>query len=49
MEYALWRSGAPSELLARGESVIVVMNYTTMQKVRVPDELRRKIGELEGW
>jgi len=47
MEYALWRSGAPSDLCARGESVIVTMNYSTMQKVRVPDELRRAIGELE--
>jgi acyl-CoA thioester hydrolase len=49
MDYALWHSGAPSDLLARGESVIVTMNYSTMQKVRVPDELRRAIGELEGW
>ena len=49
MEYAVWRSGAPSELYARGDSVIVIMNYTKMQKVRVPDALRRAIGELEGW
>jgi acyl-CoA thioester hydrolase len=49
MDYALWRSGAPSELYARGESVIVTMNYSTMTKVRVPDEIRRAIAELEGW
>jgi acyl-CoA thioesterase FadM len=36
-------------LCARGESVIVTMNYATMQKTRVPDELRRAIAELEGW
>jgi acyl-CoA thioester hydrolase len=49
MDYALWRSDAPAELCARGESVIVTLDYTKMQKVRVPDALRRAIGELEGW
>jgi acyl-CoA thioester hydrolase len=49
MEYALWHSQAPAKPCARGESVIVTMNYTTMQKTRVPDDLRRAIGELEGW
>ncbi len=49
MEYALWHAGAPAEICARGDSVIVVMNYNAMQKVRVPDELRRAIADLEGW
>jgi acyl-CoA thioester hydrolase len=49
MEYVLWRSDARSEPCARGESVIVLVDYRTMQKVRVPDEMRRAIGELEGW
>jgi acyl-CoA thioester hydrolase len=49
MDYVLWPSGAPSEPCAKGESVVVTMDYRTMQKVRVPDELRRAIGALEGW
>lgn len=47
MEYALWPSGAPSDLLARGESVIVLMDYTKMQKVRIDDPLRRAIDAIE--
>jgi acyl-CoA thioesterase FadM len=49
MDYALWRTDAPDELCARGDSIIVTLDYTKMQKVRVPDALRRAIGELEGW
>jgi acyl-CoA thioester hydrolase len=49
MEYALWKSGDPSKLYARGESVIVVMDYEARHKVPVTDALRRAIGEVEGW
>jgi len=40
MEYAVWLEGAPDVIHARGSSVLVLMDYTTMQKVRVPDALR---------
>jgi acyl-CoA thioesterase FadM len=49
MEYALWKSGDPSKLYARGESVIVVMDYEAGHKVPVTDALRRAIAEVEGW
>lgn len=49
MEYALSRTDAPDELCARGSSVIVLVRYATMEKVRVPDEARAKIGAMEGW
>jgi acyl-CoA thioester hydrolase len=38
---------APADLCARGESVIVLMDYATMQKVRVTDDLRRAIANVE--
>ena len=47
MEYALWRRDAPADLCARGESVIVLMDYTTMQKIRVTDDLRRAIASVQ--
>jgi acyl-CoA thioester hydrolase len=47
MEYALWASGASGDLFARGESVIVLMDYTTMRKVPVGDQLRRAIDAVE--
>jgi acyl-CoA thioester hydrolase len=49
MDYALWRSDEPSDLCARGQSVIVLVDYSTMRKVRVTDELRRAIHDLERW
>jgi acyl-CoA thioester hydrolase len=47
MEYAVWPSGEPSNLCARGDSVIVVLDYRTMTKIRVPDALRQAIAALE--
>ena len=47
MEYALWHSGDPAKLSARGESVIVLMDYEAGHKVPVTDALRRAIDEVE--
>jgi acyl-CoA thioester hydrolase len=47
MHYALWERDKPAEWCAHGESVIVMMDYSARQKVRVPDDLRRAIGDVE--
>jgi acyl-CoA thioester hydrolase len=36
------------QLLSEGKSVLVTLAMDTMQPVRVPDELRRRIEKLEG-
>lgn len=48
MDYLLWQADAPDRPSARGTSVIVAMDYTTKEKVRVPDDIRRAIDALEG-
>jgi acyl-CoA thioester hydrolase len=47
MEYALTRATAPDEPCARGTSVVVLVRYATMEKVRVPDAVRAAINALE--
>lgn len=47
MEYAVARQEAPDELLARGVGIVVLVNYRTGEKVRIPDELRAKIDAIE--
>ena len=47
MEYGVERADAPDEPCARGTSVIVVVRYATLEKVRVPDEARAAIAALE--
>jgi acyl-CoA thioester hydrolase len=47
MEYAVARTDAPAELCARGTSVVVLVRYATLEKVRVPDEMRAAIAALE--
>ena len=47
MEYAVARTDALDELCARGTSVIVLVRYATLEKVRVPDEVRAAIVALE--
>ena len=41
-------SKTTGEMVTEGEAVIVCIDYRTNQKVPVPDELRRRIEELEG-
>jgi acyl-CoA thioester hydrolase len=47
MEYAVERTDAPEDLCAKGTSVVVLVRYTTLQKVRVPDEMRAAIDAME--
>jgi acyl-CoA thioester hydrolase len=47
MEYAVCRTDAPAEVCARGTSVAVLVRYATLEKVRVPDEMRAAITALE--
>jgi acyl-CoA thioester hydrolase len=48
IEYGLWRAGAEEELHARGTSVVVLIDYGTGAKVRVPDDVRQAIATLGG-
>jgi acyl-CoA thioester hydrolase len=47
LEHAVWPSGAPERLLARGNSVVVLLNYATGEKVRIPDAFRAAIATLQ--
>jgi acyl-CoA thioester hydrolase len=47
MEYAIGAGDAPDVALARGTAVLVMYDYASMQKVRVPDDLRKRIDALE--
>lgn len=47
LEHAVWRQGAPERVLARGTSVVVLLNYSTGEKVRVPDSIRGAITALQ--
>lgn len=46
MEYAVTRDEG-EEVCARGTSVVVLVRYATLEKVRVPDDLRAAIAALE--
>lgn len=48
MEYAVALAAAPDAPVATGDSVVVVVDYRTGEKVPVPDDLRRAIDALEG-
>lgn len=47
MEYAVERTDAPEDLCAKGTSVVVLVRYATLQKVRVPDEMRAAIETID--
>ncbi len=47
MEYGVTRADAPDDPCARGTSVVVLVRYATLEKVRVPDEMRAAIAALE--
>jgi acyl-CoA thioesterase FadM len=47
MEYAIASAKAPDAALARGASVVVMYDYASMQKIRVPDAIRARIETLE--
>ena len=47
MDYGVERTDAPDDLCAKGTSVVVLVRYATLQKVRVPDDMRAAIEALE--
>jgi acyl-CoA thioester hydrolase len=47
MEYAVARTDAPEDLCAKGTGVVVLVRYATLEKVRLPDEVRVAIAALE--
>ena len=47
LEHAVWPTGAPEHPLARGTSVVVLLNYATGEKVRLSDSLRGAIERLQ--
>lgn len=46
MEHGVWRRGEPSDLVATGIGVVVMVRYATGEKVRVPDSARAAIAAL---
>jgi hypothetical protein len=46
MEYDVTDAADPARRYARGSSVAVIIDYSTMAKVRVPDDVREAIGPL---
>ena len=44
LEHAIWHAGEPARVVARGRAVVVLINYATQEKVRVPDEIRAALG-----
>lgn len=47
IDYAVERTDAPDDVCAKGTSVVVLVRYATLAKVRVPDEMRAVIDALE--
>ena len=46
MDYDVRAADGGAEIYARGTSVIVLVDYGTMKKVRVPDDVRAAIAKL---
>ncbi|HEY3585636.1 MAG TPA: thioesterase family protein [Myxococcaceae bacterium] len=44
LEHEIWHAGAPDRLVARGKAVVVMINYASQEKVRVPDEIRAALA-----
>lgn len=47
MEYAVARSDAPDDHLARGTGIVVLVNYASGEKAAIPDDLRARIDAIE--
>jgi acyl-CoA thioester hydrolase len=47
MEYEVVRTDTPGDVCARGASVIVLVRYATLEKVRVADDVRAAIAAIE--
>lgn len=46
MGYGVAHRAEPDRLVARGEGVVVLIDYTSGAKVAIPDELRAKLAAL---
>ena len=44
LAHEIWHAGAPDRVVARGRGVVVLINYATQEKVRVPDAVRAALG-----
>jgi acyl-CoA thioester hydrolase len=44
IEHAIWHAGEPERIVARGRAVVVLINYATQEKIRVPEEIRAALG-----
>ena len=44
LAHEIWIAGRPERVVARGRAVVVLINYATQEKVRVPDEIRAALG-----
>lgn len=40
LEHEIWHAGAPARVVARGRAVVVLINYATQEKIRVPEAVR---------
>jgi acyl-CoA thioester hydrolase len=40
LDHEIWHAGSPERVVARGRAVVVLINYATQEKVRVPDAVR---------
>ena len=43
IEHEIWHTGSPERVVARGRAVVVLINYATNEKVRVPDAIRSAV------
>jgi acyl-CoA thioester hydrolase len=43
LAHEIWISGQPERVVARGRAVVVMINYATQERVRVPDEIRAAV------
>lgn len=48
MEYGATEASDPERLVARGQGVIVLVDYRNGDKVPISDDLRRRLEELRG-
>jgi len=44
LEHEIWHAGTPERVVARGRCVVVLINYASQEKVRIPDEIRAGLG-----
>jgi acyl-CoA thioester hydrolase len=48
LEHAVWAAESPDRVFARGSTVVVLLDYATGARVRVPDSIRAAIASLQG-